>query len=150
MTHKAVILGCNYYIGLSTIRCLGIHNIHTVAVDYPIENTYGARSKYCSEQLIAPHYKQDTEAFICFLEDYASKQAVPPVLIPCHDSYVEVVDEHLERLRQMLSYPPDRAWLIYEADEQGNLASLSRGHGCGSAGNGTRRAKHHFWKRWTD
>lgn len=100
MNNKAVILGCNYFIGLSTIRCLGIEGVHTVAVDYSNEYTYGADSKYCSERLIAPHYKEQKKEFVQFLIEYASKQTLPPVLIPCHDSYVEVIDEHLEELKQ--------------------------------------------------
>jgi predicted ATP-grasp superfamily ATP-dependent carboligase len=103
--NKAVILGCNYYIGLSAIRCLGIHGIPTVAVDYTDKGTYGARSKYCSERLIAPHYKEDKEAFVRFLIDYAAEQSQPPVLIPCHDSYVEIIDEHLEELRAYYLIP---------------------------------------------
>ncbi len=105
LNHKAVILGCNYYIGLSTIRCLGVNGIHTVAVDYSTENTYGAESKYCSERLIAPHYKKDTQGFIRFLKEYASNQSITPVLIPCHDSYVEIIDEHLEELREFYLIP---------------------------------------------
>lgn len=105
MKHKVVILGCNYYIGLSTIRCLGIHKIHTVAVDYTRKQAYGARSKYCREQLIAPHYREDKEGFVRFLIEYASKQSHPPVLIPCHDSYVEIVDEHLKKLREYYLIP---------------------------------------------
>ncbi|MGM0884517.1 MAG: carboxylate--amine ligase [Bacillota bacterium] len=105
MNNKAVILGCNYYIGLSTIRCLGINGVHTVAVDYSNKHNYGADSKYTSERLIAPHYKEDTAAFIQFMKDYASKQSAPPVLIPCHDSYLEVIDEHLSELREHYLIP---------------------------------------------
>ncbi|MBP3967282.1 carboxylate--amine ligase [Paenibacillus lignilyticus] len=105
MSNKAVILGCNYYIGLSTIRCLGIHGIHTVAVDYTDKNTYAVKSKYCSERLIAPHYKENPKGFIQFLKDYADKQSLKPVLIPCHDSYVEVVDEYLDELRESFLIP---------------------------------------------
>lgn len=105
VNNKAVILGCNYYIGLSTIRCLGINGVHTVAVDYSTKDTYGADSKYTSERLISPHYKEDTAAFIRFLIDYARKQSVPPVLIPCHDSYLEVIDEHLDELREHYLIP---------------------------------------------
>jgi len=100
MKNKAVVLGSNYYIGLSVIRCLGSQGIHTVAVDYSTDGTYGARSKYCSEQLIAPHYKKETEAFVQFLKDYAKAQDEPPVLFPCHDAYVEVIDTHLETLKE--------------------------------------------------
>jgi D-aspartate ligase len=105
MKNKAVILGCNYYIGLSTIRCLGIHGIHTVAVDYSNQDNYGADSKYCSERIIAPHYKENPQEFIRFLKDYASKQTVSPVLIPCHDSYVEIIDAHLEELKKFYLIP---------------------------------------------
>lgn len=105
LNNKAVILGSNYYIGLSTIRCLGKHGIHTVAVDYSDKNTYAADSKYCSERLISPHYKEDPAGFIRFLTDYASKQSAPPVLIPCHDNYVEIIDEYLDELREYYLIP---------------------------------------------
>lgn len=105
MKNKAVILGCNYYIGLSTIRCLGIHGIHTVAVDYSNQDNYGADSKYCSERIIAPHYKENPQEFVSFLKDYAGKQMVPPVLIPCHDSYVDIIDDHLEELKKFYLIP---------------------------------------------
>ncbi len=109
MNNKAVILGSNYYIGLSTIRCLGIHGIHTVAVDYSTENTYGSKSKYCSERLISPHYKDDTENFIKFLKAYADKQEEKPVLIPCHDTYVEIIDQYLEEIRESYLIPQTEA-----------------------------------------
>ncbi|MBW5448871.1 carboxylate--amine ligase [Cohnella sp. CFH 77786] len=105
MNNKAVILGSNYYIGLSTIRCLGVHGIHTVAVDYSDRHTYAADSKYCSERLISPHYKEDPEGFIRFLKDYAARQSAPPVLIPCHDNYVEIIDEYLDELRESYLIP---------------------------------------------
>lgn len=98
MKNKAVILGSNNSNGLSAIRCLGVHGVQTVAVDYSDLNNYGARSKYCSERLIAPHYKHNPKGFISFLKDYASKQDSPPVLIPCHDYYVEIVDQYLDEL----------------------------------------------------
>jgi D-aspartate ligase len=105
MKNKAVILGCNYYIGLSTIRCLGINGIHTVAVDYSNEGNYGADSKYTSERVLAPHYKENPAGFISFLKDYASKQSEKPVLIPCHDSYVEIMDRHLDELKEYYLFP---------------------------------------------
>lgn len=107
MNNKAVILGCNYYIGLSTIRCLGINGVHTVAVDYSDKDNYGADSKYTSERVLAPHYKDDTEAFIRFLKEYARKQSAPPVLFPCHDSYLEVIDQYLNELREYYLIPQD-------------------------------------------
>jgi len=100
LNHKAVILGANYYIGLSVIRGLGRNNVHVVAVDYQKEGTYGFHSKYVSEKLVAPHYRRNTEEYIQFLIDYAKAQDHKPVLFPCADPYVEVVDAHLDELRK--------------------------------------------------
>ena len=47
--NKAVVLGCNYYIGLSVIRCLGIEGVHVVACDYDFENCMERGQKYISE-----------------------------------------------------------------------------------------------------
>ncbi|WP_217587035.1 carboxylate--amine ligase [Lentibacillus saliphilus] len=105
MQHKAVVLGNNYYIGLSTIRCLGAQGIHTVAADYSDTGTYGAQSKYCSEKLILPHYKEDTSHFIETLISYAQQQDAKPVLIPCHDSYLEIIDQHLDMLKEHYLLP---------------------------------------------
>lgn len=122
---KAVILGNNYYIGLSVMRCLGIHNIHTVAVDYTEEDRYGADSKYCSEKLIAPHYKTDSDAFIEFLIDYAKGQDVKPVLIPCHDSYVEVIDTRLSELKNYYLIPQTEQGLYTKVMNKGTLHQLA-------------------------
>lgn len=127
--NKAVILGCNYYIGLSTIRCLGIHGIHTVAVDYSNKHAYGAESKYTSERIIAPHYKEETQAFIQFLMDYARKQSAPPVLIPCHDSYVEIIDEHLDELREYYLIPNTEQGLYTKMMNKEVLHRLAEEHG---------------------
>src|SRR5690625_301838 len=129
MDHKAVILGNNYYIGLSTIRCLGSKGIHTVAIDYSEEERYGAKSKYCSEKLIAPHYKTKTRAFIDFLITYAENQEKQPVLIPCHDSYLEVVDAHLNELRQHYLIPQSKQGLYTEVMNKESLHALAVKHG---------------------
>lgn len=129
MKNKAVILGCNYYIGLSTIRCLGVKGIHTVAVDYSPQNAYGAESKYCSERLVAPHYKDDKEGFVHFLKDYASKQSSTPVLIPCHDSYVEVIDEYLDELKEYYLIPQTEQGLYTKAMNKELLHKLASENG---------------------
>lgn len=105
MKHKAVILGNNYYIGLSTIRCLGKEGVHTVAVDYSEKDRYGAASKYLNEKILVPHYKEEQEAFIDALIDYAKKQDAKPVLFPCHDSYLEAIDQHLDKIKQYYLIP---------------------------------------------
>jgi D-aspartate ligase len=129
MNNKAVILGNNYYIGLSTIRCLGIHGIHTVAVDYSTQYTYGADSKYCSERLISPHYKEDPRGFVDFLISYSSKQDAPPVLIPCHDSYVEIIDEYLDELREHYLIPQTEQGLYTRLMNKEVLQRLAIEHG---------------------
>lgn len=129
MNNKAVILGANYYIGLSTIRCLGKQGIHTVAVDYSAENTYAADSKYNTERLIAPHYKQKKQEFVNFLKEYAKQQSVPPVLIPCHDSYVEVVDEFLDELREVYLIPQTEKGLYTKAMNKEVLHRMAEENG---------------------
>ncbi|MBJ2356189.1 hypothetical protein, partial [Sphaerochaeta sp. S2] len=115
MKNKAVILGANYYIGLSVIRCLGRNGVHTVAIEYQTQGTYGFLSRYLKEKHIAPHYKKDTRAFVDFLITYAKTQSYKPVLYPCADPYVEVVDAHLDELREY--------YLIHQS-EQGLFSKL--------------------------
>lgn len=127
--NKVVILGSNYYIGLSTIRCLGVNNIYTVAIDYSDKNRYGADSKYCSEKLVAPHYRKEKEKFVQFLIDYAKKQSELPVLIPCHDSYVEVIDEYLEQLKEFYLIPQTEKGLYTKVMDKEALHRLAEENG---------------------
>ncbi|WP_077623708.1 carboxylate--amine ligase [Sediminibacillus massiliensis] len=129
MDNKAVILGCNYYIGLSIIRCLGVHGVHTVAVDYSSKNNYGAHSKYCSERILAPHYQEDPEGFLAFLKAYAEKQSEPPVLIPGHDNYVELIDEHLEELKGYYLIPQTKPGLYSQVMNKETVHRLAEEHG---------------------
>jgi predicted ATP-grasp superfamily ATP-dependent carboligase len=99
LNNKAVILGSNFYTGLSIIRGLGSNGIYTVAMDYSKEHTYGAKSKYLSEQLIVPHYKKQKEELLLYLIDYAKKQEAKPVLFPSVDPYVEFIDSYLDELK---------------------------------------------------
>ncbi len=128
MKNKAVILGANYYIGLSVIRCLGRNNVHVAAVDYQIEGTYGFESKYLSEKLIAPHYKTKTKEYIEFLIEYAKKQDHKPVLFPCADPYVEVVDQHLDILREYYLITQTEQGLYTEVMDKDSLHALAVKH----------------------
>lgn len=126
MNNKAVILGSNYYIGLSLIRCLGSNNIYTVAMDYSKENTYASKSKYLREQLIVPHYSEKEEELLKYLIDYGKKQEAKPVLFPCADSYVEFIDSHLDDLRKyyLLNMTEQGLWSrIMDKETLHNLAS---------------------------
>lgn len=127
--HKALILGTNYYIGLSAIRCLGKKGVHTVAVDYQGANPYGALSHYCKEVLITPHYQDDEDAFVQFLIDYAKKESYKPVLVPCHDAYVEVIDKHIELLKTYFLTVQDERRLLTEVMDKNKLSKLAEAHG---------------------
>ncbi|MCC5893951.1 MAG: carboxylate--amine ligase [Alkalibacterium sp.] len=98
--HKAVVLGCNYYIGLSIIRCLGQEGIHVTGVHYQEEGAYAFQSKYLSEKLIAPHHEKEAEQFKDFLIDYAKKQSHKPVLYPTADPFVLLIDTYFDELTQ--------------------------------------------------
>lgn len=122
-------LGNNYYMGLSSIRGLGKHGIHTVAMDYSMDGQYGAKSKHCSEIAIVPHYKEEPEAFIDALINYGRIQEEKPVLIPCHDSYLEVIDEHLDKIKEYYLIPQTKQGLYTEVMDKGSLHQLALEHG---------------------
>jgi predicted ATP-grasp superfamily ATP-dependent carboligase len=124
--NKAVVLGANYYIGLSIIRCLGKHGIYVAAIDYSNDFTYGFDSKYLSEKLIGPHYKDKTREFIDFLIEYAKKQDEKPVLFPSADGYVEVVDEYMDELRKYYLFPKNEKGKMTELLNKQTLEELCR------------------------
>lgn len=102
--HKAVVLGTNYYIGLSVVRNLGRAGVSVTTVDYDKDTRYGT-SKYAIERLIAPHYKDEEEKFVEFLIDYAKKQAYKPVLFPTADLYVEFMEDNFDKLKEYYLWP---------------------------------------------
>ncbi|MBN2796872.1 MAG: carboxylate--amine ligase [Clostridia bacterium] len=128
MNHKAVILGANYYIGLSVIRGLGRKGVHTVAIEYQEEGTYGFKSRYLKEKLLAPHYKRETRAFIDYLIDFAKKQNDKPVLFPCADPYVEVIDAHLDELKNYYLIAQEKQGLFTELMDKNALYDLALQH----------------------
>lgn len=103
--NKAVVLGANYYIGLSTIRCLGRKGVHVTAVDYDRKTAFALDSKYVKEIGIAPHYRNEEERFLKFLIDYALMQEDKPVLIPTADPYVEFMEAHFDELKKYYLFP---------------------------------------------
>ncbi len=96
--NKAVVLGTNYYIGLSIIRCLGVEDVHVVACDYDLKTSYGAKSKYISEFLLIDGLNKIDENALDQLLDYGKKQDKKPVLFPSHDKYVEFIDKYYNEL----------------------------------------------------
>lgn len=125
MKNKAVVLGANYYIGLSIIRCLGRHGVHVVAVDYAEEGAYGLRSRYISEKLIGPHYKREEKAFLQFLIDYAKKQSEKPVLFPSADQYVEFIDANFDELKKYYLFNQEEKGLFTRTMNKDTLAQMA-------------------------
>ena len=128
MNNKAVILGANYYIALGIIRSLGKKGIHTVAIEYQTQGTYGFKSKYLKEKQIAPHYKKDTKGFINFLIDYAKSQTEKPVLFPCADPYVEVIDAHLDILKEYYLIAQQEQGLFTKLMDKNSLQDIAIAH----------------------
>lgn len=129
MKNKAVVLGANYYIGLSIARGLGKEGIPVALVDYKREGSYAFDSKYCSEILIAPHYKNEEQAFCDFLIDYAKKQDAKPVLFPCADPYVEFIDKHFHELKEVFLLNQETEHLTVDAMDKSKLSEMAVKHG---------------------
>lgn len=125
--NQAVVLGSNYYIGLSIIRCLGKEGIDVVAMDYNRINTYGASSKYLKEQLIVPHYKNEAE-LLSYLVEYGKKQSFKPVLFPTADAYVAFMDNHLEILKESYLIPMTEQGLWTKVMDKSGLQELADKH----------------------
>lgn len=128
MKNKAVVLGSNYYIALSVMRNLGKYGIDVVAMEYSYEGAYALKSKYCSEVVIVPHYKNETEKFIKEIIEYAKKQDEKPVLLPCADPYVEVIDENIDELKKYFLLPDMKKGQYKEIIDKDTLAVLAKKH----------------------
>lgn len=129
MNNKAVVLGTNYYVGLSIVRCLGFEGVHVVAVDYSEEMRYGAKSKYLSEKWIAPHYGKDPEGLLNFLIDYSKKQDSKPLIYPGADPYVEFIDTYFDELKEHYLFPMDRKGFWTEVMDKDRMSVLAKKHG---------------------
>ena len=125
MKNKALVLGANYYIGLSIIRSLGRKGIPVVAVDYSEESRYGAKSKYLSEKLLAPHFKEDSQGLLKFLIEYGKKQDKKPVLFPGADPYVEFVDKYFDELKEYYLFAMDRKGFLTEVMDKYTMSLLA-------------------------
>ncbi len=109
--NKAMVLGTNYYIGLSLVRGLGKMGVPVVAVNYSKDNQYG-RSRYVKEELIVPHYKTHPRELCDALIAYGKKQAVKPVLFQTADAYAQFVDEYHDELKPWFLFPSDHKGLV--------------------------------------
>ncbi len=116
--NKAVVLGCNYYIGLTAIRSLGREGVFVVACDYDFTKAYGAKSKYVKERLEIKKTGTDDEESIKRLIEYGKSQSEKPLLLPTHDKYVELIDDFYSVLSEY--------FLISQAPKQLNSTLMDK------------------------
>lgn len=128
MKHKAVVIGVNYYTGLSTVRALGRQGVPVVACEYD-RKAYGLRSRYINEVLVIPDVKIAPKQAIHILIEYGKKQAQKPVLLPTHDNYVALVDDYLPELLPYYLIPQTKQGLYHEVMYKNSLAELAKQHG---------------------
>lgn len=125
--HKALVLGANYYIGLSAIRCLGRLGVHVTAADYDRKRAFACSSRYCRERLLLPHYSK-AEQFVAALADYGRRQQHKPLLLPTADAYAEVLDRYCDQLKEYYLLPNPRPNYYSEIMDKKRLHSLASRH----------------------
>lgn len=125
--NKAVVIGVNYYTGLSTVRALGRNGVYVVACEYD-KNAYGLKSKYVNEVLWIDDVKSNSESAFRTLIDYGKKQKSKPVLIPTHDNYVLLCDKYLDELKKYYLIPIQKQGLMTEVMHKNTLANLAKKH----------------------
>ncbi len=125
--NKAVVLGTNYYIGLSVVRTLGKKGIHVITVNHDEYNNYG-KSRYVKEALIAPHYKYKEKKYLEFLIDLAKNEPYKPVLYPTADPYVEFIDKYFYELKEYYLFPMNRKGFLTDIMDKEELERIARDH----------------------
>ncbi len=128
MKHKALVLGTNYYIGLSVARSLGRKGVYVISVDHDEPNPYG-RSRYVKEALIGPHYRRQEEDYLKFLLDLASREEEKMVLFPTADPYVEFVDRNFEALKEHFLFPQREQGLLTGLMDKSTLLRYTKAQG---------------------
>lgn len=129
MRNKAVVLGTNYYIGLSIIRTLGYEGVDVIAVDYTHEDLYAAKSKYLKEHYFAPSFKDNKEGYLNKLIEIAKKEEKRPLLFPGADPYAEFIDKNLEVLKEYYLIPMVEQGLWTRVMKKESLNLLAKEHG---------------------
>ena len=129
MANKAVVLGTNYYIGLSIIRTLGYEGVETIAVDYTDRELYGARSRYLGAHIMAPDFKKDPRAYLDKLIEVASHQKEKPLLFPSADPYAEFIDDNLDALKEHYLIPMEDKGLWTKVMKKESLHTLAQENG---------------------
>ncbi|OWZ84570.1 ATP-grasp domain-containing protein [Natranaerobius trueperi] len=124
----AIVLGVNYYIGLSVIRSLGLEGIHVTAMDND-ESAYGMYSKYVSEKVIIPDIKENENGLLEFLISYAKKLDEKPVLIPAADSYAIFISNNTDQLEEYFLFPPMPRGLVADLVNKRKLYEFAQKYG---------------------
>lgn len=93
---RAIVAGCGHG-GLATIRSLGRHGVHVIAItDDPNES--GLRSRFIDERAMCPH-PADEDAFIGFLLDHADEWR-GALIIETNDYYATTLAKHKATLSE--------------------------------------------------
>jgi len=129
MANKAVILGTNYYIGLSIIRTLGYEGIETIAIDYTKDELYASKSKYLSKHYFAPNFKEDKKGYLDKLIEIGKGEKEKPLLFPGADPYAEFIDQHLNILKEYFLIPMVEQGLWTKVMRKESLNKLANDHG---------------------
>ncbi|ACB86428.1 ATP-grasp domain-containing protein [Natranaerobius thermophilus] len=126
---KAIVLGVNYYIGLSAIRSLGKEGIPVIAMDYdPL--SYGFGSKYVSEQVLIPDINKEGENKVVeFLKNFGKKFSEKPVLLPAADPYAIMISNSVDELEDYYLFPPLPKGLVSDLVNKHKLYKLAQKHG---------------------
>lgn len=129
MANKAVILGTNYYIGLSIIRTLGYEGVETIAVDYTDEELYASKSKYLNKHIFAPSFKEDKKGYLEKLIEIAKDEKEKPLLFPGADPYAEFIDQNLHTLKEYYLIPMIEQGLWTRVMKKESLNLPAKEHG---------------------
>lgn len=126
--HKALVLGGNYYIGLSIVRCLGKKGVSVTLYDYDESRAFAMHSRYVQEKLIGPDYNKDPEAMLEFLIDYGKQQSEKPVLFPTTDTLALYIDRYMDLLKDYYLITMTEQGLWQKVIDKDQLYRLAERH----------------------
>lgn len=123
----AVVLGANYYVGLSVSRCLGKAGIKVTAARIAGHERvqYGLMSRFINDIIDLPDLVRCPEEAVPVLTNYASQQSSKPVLIPTADVYLLFIDKFREKLSQYYLLPPVPPGLCTRLADKDTLKDLA-------------------------
>jgi len=93
--NKVIVAGCDHA-GLATIRALGKHGLHVIAISDV--NEFGMASRYVSEKAVCPHPK-DMQAFADFMLARAADWS-GALLLETNDFFATAISAHKAELSE--------------------------------------------------